>query len=135
MRKPFYVVPVIATILVGCESGVKVGRDQYQSKEDCIQEWSEQQCEVYVDQYVDDEDGKTYGDTYVFGPEFPPSWIGPDGTSYGGRSSIRGFHGNPLLLKSVSTLSSRGIGSVHAGRMVSTIRGGFGGHAMGHAGS
>lgn len=136
MRKPFYLVPVIATMLVACESSnqVEVGRDQYRSKEDCVQEWSEQQCETFVDNYRDDDDGITYADTYYYGPEFPPRWIGPNGIEYGGRQSMAGFHGNPGALRGVSSLTGRP-GALSGAHMSSSIRGGFGGMAMGHAGS
>lgn len=136
MRKPFYLVPVIATIMVGCsDNSSEAARDQYLTAEDCFQEWSREQCTQYNDQYQDyDDNGQpvNFNDVYFFGPEYPPRWIGPDGIEYGGRQSIRGFHGNPGSLRGVSSFSGHP-GSLSAAHMSSTARGGFGGIGMGHS--
>ncbi len=134
MKKPFYLIPVVATIMVGCTEQHEAARDQYLTKEDCIQEWSEQQCTTFNDQYQDYDDNgtlQTYNDIYFFGPEYPPRWVN-NGVEYGGRQSINGFHGNPGSLKGVSSFSGRP-GSLHASSLSSSARGGFGGVGMGRA--
>ncbi|PPD55482.1 MAG: hypothetical protein CTY12_00470 [Methylotenera sp.] len=135
MKKPFYLVPVLATVLAGCSDGTtEAARDQYLTKADCVQEWSEEQCETYTDQYQDyDDNGNTanFSDVYFFGPEYPPRWV-DNGVEYGGRQSIRGFHDNPGALRGVSSFSGRP-GSISSSHMSGTARSGFGGVGMGRA--
>ncbi len=134
MRKAFYLIPVLATVMTGCENTETSARDQYLTKADCIQEWSEEQCETYNDQYQDYNDQQQltkYNDVYFYGPEYPQRWVN-DGVEYGGRQSIRGFHGNPGSLKGVSSFSGRP-GTIHNAGMSIATRGGFGGVGMGRA--
>lgn len=143
MKKPFYLVPVIATMLVGCGEDTEYVRDAYTSTQDCMTDWSYEQCNPIETQDYDEE-GNVVTQNLIYGPQYPNVWM-MGNTSYGGRSSVVGYHGPMNIQGSPSYVSgspvpfSRAIGGIKGtSNMVSSssikgsvgIRGGFG--SVGH---
>jgi hypothetical protein len=131
--------PVLSTLLFNACGGsdtASTTRDVYQSKEECLKDWGDQElCEPMNDE--DDREYRSSGGVFIGRPFYGPSYysgdrsviykgktISPTGTS----TSLK-----PYSVTSRSSASSRS--SISSPRSSSTSYGGFGSRSSGSSGS
>lgn len=134
------IAPVLSTLLFNaCGGGdtASMTRDVYQSKEECLNDWGDQElCEQMNDE--DDREYRSGGGVFIGRPFYGPSYyrgdravtykgktISPTGTS----TSLK-----PYSVTSRSSASSRS-SSVSSPRSSSTSYGGFGSRSSGSSSS
>jgi hypothetical protein len=106
-RLPFYLIPVLATTLA-CSGCSEPHQDTYNSKEDCLKEWAEQDC-------TPENTGPTpvtgtSTTTHFFGPTYYP------GSTTSDRHMLSSFRGTPSKTFAASSGVARGgFGSTGAG--------------------
>ena len=129
------IAPVLSTLLFnacGGNESASTTRDVYQSKEDCLKDWGDQElCEQMNDE--DDREYRSSGGVFVAGRPFygPTYYPGDRAVMYKGRTiSPAGTSTSlkPYSVTSRSSASSRS-SSVSSPRSSSTSYGGFGGRS------
>lgn len=132
------IAPVLSTLLFNaCDSGSdsSTTRDVYQSREDCLKDWSDGElCEEMND--VDSDDYKRNGGVFVAGSRpiwGPPYYPGDRAVYYKGKTispTTRSTTMTPYNVTSRSSASSRSsVSSPRSSSSSSTSRGGFGGRS------
>lgn len=132
------IAPILSTVLLNaCDSNESTSRDVYQTKEECVKDWGDQDlCEEMNDN--DSNDYRKNGGVFVSRPIWgPPYYPSQRSVSYKGRTfapTTKSSSMPPYIVTSRSSSTSRSSVSSPT-RSSSTTYGGFGSRSGGSSSS
>ncbi|HRH42214.1 MAG TPA: hypothetical protein PKY82_11360 [Pyrinomonadaceae bacterium] len=132
------IAPILSTVLLNaCDSNESTSRDVYQTKEECVKDWGDQDlCEEMNDN--DSNDYRKNGGVFISRPIWgPPYYPNQRSVSYKGRTfapTTKSSSMPPYIVTSRSSSTSRSSVSSPT-RSSSTTYGGFGSRSGGSSSS